>query len=303
MSIFDVFDEIQRDTLRLERARKQLEADPENRALLVAASAIKKRIDQARSRARAEASANQIDLVQYRIENISEKYPVAAVGDSVSSFQKGFTALYDLVVNGKKERARYSGEIEAQSELFVGYTYPGSLGFVFFVESDRSLFFDKFDVAVAAFRDFLTISNTDDALECSRTIGLAATSRMYNWVDANARRGIAVDYQWRLSSGSMHGEYIERERFQSLKEIFDQASDTMTDVIEVSGTLVGIDTDRLTFHLVAPSGETYRGDASENVRSGEYLVPHRYLARIQVQSTIVPATAERKETYMLLGLK
>ncbi|AFO88199.1 hypothetical protein K4F84_11505 [Phaeobacter inhibens] len=302
MSATRFFEKLHEDASKLERLLRLVEKSPEDEELLNTLRAVEKRYQRARSELLAQAGSNHLDVVKYRVINQLDDYSVGTVVDSLSGFQKAFTAVHDAKINGPKDRARFSAQAIAQTKLSVGYTYPGSFGFVLSLENSRDLFDGSLDKSIDVFGDYLRIEDSDDAIECTEQIGLAATSTLFRWVEVNANSNNSVDYQWRRSDEVVRGELVEVERFHTLQSVFLQTAKLEDETEEHFGILVGVDLQRGSFHFVTGDDLDIRGNLSSPVTGEEFIVPKRYVARLKVETNVTPATGERKKEYTLLSL-
>ncbi|WP_147238808.1 hypothetical protein [Rhodosalinus halophilus] len=298
----ELLEKVRKDRERVSRLEEYIFENPDDRAAKSSLLSLRKRLGQFEREVAEFAKANFIDFVNYRIINTNARYSINTIAESLIGFQQGFTAAYDAKKHGAKERARYSEETLSRTELSIESTYQGSFGFVLYITDERSLFAGEFDETVEAIGDFLEIESANEAIDCTRQLGLAATSRLYRWVAANFRSGNSVDYQWRQSTGTFKGQLVPVERFHKLKDIFESAVDLEREQLQLEGTLVGLDTARETFHFVLDDGSNYFGQISPEISTDPHLVPRRYVAHILSEATLIPATGERKEQYTLLAL-
>lgn len=87
---------------------------------------------------------------------------------------------------------------------------------------------------------------------------------------------------------------------ESIVELIEETSDTVTTRIESIGTLVGIDVKAGSFHLVEPNGQDFRGNLSPIFDRNRIIpVNQRYRAYITQTSTTVYATEKTKNDFVL----
>lgn len=280
---------------------QRLSENADNLRVSLALSSIRKQIKQAEDRLNIESGYNQFDILRYRVENNSDRYSVAALLHPLYLFQKSLTALADFSLHGPKRRARFSDEAAEISRLDVAYTFPGSFGFVLSVSNERDLFYGKMDKSISVLRDYLNIQSTFDAVECSREIGLAATSQLFQWVNANAEAKNSVDYTWRRSDDAFFGQSISLKDFTFLRELFLEAEEVEIETVQETGVLVGLELTSKRFHFISDSSRDFKG--SLDLSDGRlFSLPKRYLATIETKRRLMPSTGEIKEEFVLLNL-
>ena len=172
--------------------------------------------------------------------------------------------------------------------------------------NDRSLFNEgKLDESVNALRDFLNVQNADDAKDASRQMGLAAVSKIYDWVKINSTWENSVDYKWRRSDDVWSGEYVDQERFHDLKVQHENAAEPTFFDSEISGYLVGFDVKRRRFHIVTLADDDISGKIDESFVEPSAVVSadSRYRAYIRETTTRFAATGKTETKYTLLKLQ
>lgn len=287
---------------RIARLQRLLSERPEDEKLLLALRGLVRRSDEARSALIDAVERTSIDVVDYRITQIHERYPIKSITESLSTFQSSLTAIHDSITNGPKRKARYSELLIAETTLEFEFFYPGSKGFMLSVPTDKNLFGGSLDQTSDAFFDYLGISSIDSARDASKSLGLAAISTLYSWVHANAKWGNTVDYEWRARRTKLLGQHIPFETFQLLEEVFRGAEAVTQTETEVRGALVGIDVSKETFHFVQPEGESFKGRLHSDFPNREWAIPKNYVAKIIKTEREIPATGEVKESFELVNL-
>lgn len=288
----------------VQRMEFALRNSPQNDRLALGLGSARRRAERSRQALEEYAALSQIDLINYRIVKSSDLYAVEAVADSVRAFQKSFTGAADFLENGPKTKAKYSNEIEQKTRLNFAYTYPGSLGIVLAVENQRDLLYHgDFDPIIDVFTHFLGVSDETGAIDASRHMGAALIGQLCWWVDVNAKWDAAIDLVVKRPGGIQRGEFISKNRFIDLHDIFHSAVDVEPSTFEVSGTLVGLDIEPGSFHFVVPGGEDYRGGLADDFVRQRTTVPDRYIATIHEEVKRVVATGKETKTRKLKSLQ
>lgn len=290
------------DASRIGRLAAKLREDPENRQLRLQLANAMKRQRRSEEAFRESLGRRQIDVVDYRIVEYSDRYALLGISESLISFQRSLTAVYDAVSHGPKEKAKYSEAIKEKSRLFFDYAYPGSRGFMLSVVNEQDLLGGDLDQAIETFYEYSEISSTDDAIEASRKLGLAAISELYKWIKTNSSWGYGIDYNWIASSAKTKGRFIDNQTFSFIKEVFDGAEEREETVIHLDGILVGLDVETRRFHIAQPEGDSIKGLLDSSYSNGERTIPHRYRSIIKKVIKKTPATGKSTEEYYLMDL-
>jgi hypothetical protein len=171
------------------------------------------------------------------------------------------------------------------------------------VPSSRDLLSGKFDQAVDAFLQVMTISDEDEVRDLAKTLGDAVVKKTFDWSNENYRSGFGVDVTWNDTSGAKKGALIDVKSLGKIVEIIGRTSDVERRSFKTNGSLVGIDTLKKRFRFVEPDGLDYAGSLSDEFPSiQQWAVNVRYTALISVESTTEYATQETKHIYRLVSL-
>lgn len=291
-----------KDAERLERLERALSKAPSTAVRLQAATAAK-RLRRTEDQVQQIAKRFCVDVVRYRIEALDDEYPTNSITDSLSTFQRAVSAVYDARLNGPKLKYSPSAEVAKRSALGFGYSFSGSKGFVLTAENQRDFFQGEMDETIDAIFDFLDITSPDDAIEASRHLGLGAISSLYSWVKSNAKWQLSVDYHWLRSDDLNKGRFIHRDHFWRLKAIFESVKEVENLPFEARGVLVGIDFSNKSFHFSIPGGESIKGKFSDSFSSEAQTVPDTYLAIMTRVATRFPSTGKETIDYYLNELR
>lgn len=249
-----------------------------------------------------EIKHSNLEVLDYRIVTGAEDYPLLGISQSLTGFQNSLTAVFDAMKNGPKEKAKYSRQVRLESALEFGYFYPGSKGFRLFARADSDLFGSNFKRTSDALMDYLEIKSSAEAIDASRSLGLAAITELFKWVDTNSKWNQAIDYQWSIPDVRVSGRYVTGDDFGFLKELFQGAEDKEVSDVRESGILVGIDIIARTFHFSVPNGDTFKGRLSDEFTDEASIVPSRYIADIKETTVRKPATGKTVTSYLLRAL-
>lgn len=303
MDISRALTNARKHTAAVQRLEFALRKNPQDPRLSLGLGSARRRARRSQEILEAFAQQQQVDLIRYRLLNSDDFYPIEAVADSVSAFQKSFTGAADFLESGPKAKARYAHEIESRTRLNLAYTYPGSLGMVLAVENERDLFLQSgMDGIVEVFSQFLEVADENSAVDASRRLGSALITQLCKWVDVNAKWENSVDYVVSYARDVQRGEHVPKNKFFDLSDIFHGAKDEEPHTFKLAGMLVGLDTNDRRFHFVVPGGPDYKGSLSEEFGIAPTTVPGRYAAQITEKVTRVVATGKESRSRTLVSL-
>lgn len=286
---------------RLEAASARAPADA---ALQINLAAKMKFAERVQSEFLEGARTDQIDVCRYRIIPGSDAdYKVYGVSRSLMAFQEVVTSLFDAIQNGPKKNAKFSTEIRSLTGMSIAYTYPGSLGVILTLPSERTLFEGKFDEVVGTFQAIFSIRDQQDIQNLARDRGRSVVRSIYQWAESNDNASFSVDVGWRRSDGIFQGGLVDKGEFQRMMEIIDKAEEIERDEVEIYGVLVGADLALSTFHMIEPDGIDYKGRFySDFVVPENFILDRRYHATIVRDTVRKYATDEEKITYRLKAI-
>lgn len=280
--------------------------EPASKALRINLAAKQKLANQMRDRLLQAAQERSVEICNYRLIQVKDRrYGLSYVSDSMLNYQYLFTQVHDAKKNGPKAKATFGNDMLEESMLEIGYTYSGSLGVVLMVPSDPDLF-DRtnLDSSIDTFFQVIEIERTPDLRQVAKDLGNAVIKRVHDWSAANVKGGFDADVRWSRSDGRQLGQLVQHGRMEKLVNLIEATSASENDVIEVIGTLVGIDVKAGTFHLVVPNGDDYRGSLSRDFdRNVEIRVNKTYFARISETRTTIYATEQMRRERTLITLK
>lgn len=269
------------------------------RSLLKRQSQLEKQFEQ-------EAARTELDVCSYRIFSERESRPaLLSLANALKDFQTWFTVVYDAMKEGPKQRARISPEILAETAFDFGYTFAGSVGFMLTMPNERLLIGSTLlDDAMAAVLEMAKSESSDQIASFSKRYGSSAIKQMYNWTTDHISGGIGADIEWRRDQNVRANLFAQLPHLINLQKAILETSDEVYETIRLRGMLVGIDTNRHTFHMTFPDAEDIRGSASEAVGTTAKTVelPKPYTAVLEKTTKINYATEEEKVTYHLVDL-
>jgi hypothetical protein len=270
---------------------------PEDRALRLNLSAMRKMALQAEQQLMSYSARQQVEVCNYRLlPEAAENFGLPFVSESMLQYQNLFSQIYDAIKHGPKSVASIKRDAFNESLLEFGYSYSGSLGIVLLRPGSRDFFTGQFDASIEALFQALDIKDQHDVRDIANSLGLAVVKRIHDWSEANYKGGFSADVRWNRSDGRQLGQVVERRQMASIISIIKTTSDKEIVERRVYGLLVGINLKAGTFHFVVPDGPDYRGILSpEFSRSQVVPVGRAYWARID-ETKVTHYATDRVET-------
>jgi hypothetical protein len=247
----------------------------------------------------------QKEVCRYRIiPEHARNYSLAAVSKSLLDFQELFSQIYGALKTGARKRARVSADVAAQTKFNFAFTYPGSLGVALTVDSEADLFANKFDEAVKAISEIVSIDDQHDVRDLAKTLGGAVVTKVYDWSRVNFGAGYGIDITWKRTDGTIRGGVIDAPALGKVVDLIARTSDRKIRKITVKGVLVGINIKTKRFRFVVPHGQDFTGILSEDFpATRRWSVNTNYQAEIMIEEITKYSTMETQKTYRLERLK
>lgn len=252
------------------------------------------------------ADSESVDVCSYRlIRDGSSSFPIAALGETLKTFQSLLTTLYNAVANGAKATSRVSAEIAEKTTLDFSHTYAGSLGLVFTVPNERLLFESDLDRTIDVLFKMLKVQTTDSIQEYASLFGVAPIRRMYEWAFNQVRYSLTAAIAWRHEDKVNNKILIQAPEAIHLCEIINSTSEVKQEEITVTGELVGGDTATREFHLQFPGTnvDEIKGKFADGFTPpGELILNHNYRAKL-LKNTVVHFAIDKEDmSFQLVSL-
>ena len=277
-----------------------------DQSILANLHSLKRSADQLERDLEEECQAVQVEICRYRLLTASEvgRYRLKSVTVSLLDFQELFSSIYDAIKNGPKKRARHSGELISETTFDFGFSYAGSLGVALMINSESTLFGSRYDDAIEAFLQAISIENEFQVRDMARSFGDAVVKKVYDWSQVNFAAGFGVDVVWTNSSGLRRGALADRQRLGGIASAIGRTSDVELRKFRIQGALVGLDSKSGRFRFIEHDGPDYTGTLAQSFPSlQEWTVNANYIAELEARSVTHYATQETKHSYTLERLE
>lgn len=305
-TLFAVLDELRDVSAELTRLEDIIGRNPQYPSLQLDRASLEKR-QHTLELELAELSAQQhLDICSYRfIGDAKRRYPLSALTNALREFQSVVTTAYDAIKTGVKRRARISAEIAEESSFDFGYVFAGSLGFVLTMPNERMLIGEsELDRAIATIFEVMDADRPQRIAELAKIVGVPTIRRIHGWAESHIANDLSADIQWRRREELRSRIIKQPPELKVLAEIIESTSEMETELLELHGLLVGLDTDLGTFHMKFEGADDIRGTLAEEFRYDPlYSLNVAYTASL-IKSTIVHYAYESEETrWSLVGLE
>lgn len=305
-SLYDALEKLQDTHATMTRVSKELAHDPDDYALNLTMRSLQARERKLVHEFQELAHADFQDVCVYRlVDEARRRFPITAVADVLKEFQGLVTLVFDALRTGPKKQIRHSVEAEALSAFHFGYASPGSLAVVMTVPNER-LLVDRSDLDRAVETVFgIAKCETPGALRAyAQEVGIGVIRKAFSWVDRHTAHQLSVDVQWKRQEEERGALLMQTADFEQLKAVIAATSDYDEEAIDVeAANLVGLDTDRRTFHLKYGEAEDVSGKWSDMAVIAESLaVPGFYPVRLLKKTRVHYSYDKETITYELLSL-
>ena len=253
------------------------------------------------------AHEEYLDVLRYRVfsESDDTRVSLPALTNTLGDFQKLFTNVYGAIKEGAKQRSRVGAEIVAATTFEFGYSFAGSVGFVFALQNERLLTDEtNLDRAMDVIFQMAKAQDSDDIFELAKDLGVAPIRAMYRWVSDHIESGLGADIDWRREHDSRVKLFAQVPELKIVQQAINQTSEEKTEEFSAYGELLGADVSSQTFHMKMPEGLEIKGRLALDVtEDSPVAVPRYYKGSFRKTTTISYATEEEKTVYLLLSLQ
>lgn len=303
--IREIVNALEESNAAVSHLEKAIKNNPSDEILRINANAIEKRRNDLQRRLENALSLHQNDLVQYKIDrDWSRSYPAKAVASSLESFQELFTAIFDAVRTGPKQRYRPAQESLAASSFDFAGASIGSVVISLAVSDERLLAVQSdIEKAFSLFEELARSRTAEQINSLVETIGVASISKAYQWADASVSHGLDTKVSWGRSLNDLREIELSDDDAKIILDVIKDRSATSDSLVEVRGLLHGFDGATSYFHIEdLETKRDIRGDLNPGI-SPTWTTGQVYIATIKRIVTLIYATGQEKEEWTLTGLK
>jgi hypothetical protein len=304
--LIDLSEKLQDTNAAIATLEKALVATPTDSGLVMMLKSLEHRQRVLEHEFAAEADARGVDVFRYALDRGDGEFPLTALADSLRSFQSWLTAVFDAIrSNRPKTRARVSAENTMLSTLDFGYSFAGSVGFVFTMPRSRVLIGEsELDQAVAKLFEMMRVGEPDQLAQFARDIGLASVKKMYDWAHIHSQYALGANIQWQRAAEIRGNITFQPEEASRLETMIENTSPETIDTVPMIGLLEGGDLQSRAFHLSFPEATDIKGYMTEDFEEpdGGMILGRRYRCELRKHTIVRYAEARERVWWELAGL-
>jgi hypothetical protein len=306
-ALLEVVEKLQDTEAALAALNRAALENPSSPSILITRSSLMKRRRTLEQQFSHFAALNELDVCNYRVfREAATNPPILDLANALRHFQTWFTIVYDALKGGPKQRTRVTPEITAETSMHFSYSYSGSIGFILTMPNERLLVGGTdLDKAMESVLEMAKAESSDQIAYFSKEFGPAAIRQMFKWANDHIAGAMGADIEWRRDATIKARLFAEIPHLENLKRAISETSDEFEETLTLKGSLVGLDTQRHSFHMIFPDGSEIRGGASEAIGTPVSTVelPVDYTATIRKVTKINYATDTEIVSYFLLSLE
>ncbi len=303
--LLDIQEKVQDTAAMLAQLERELARHPDALGLQLNITSLEKRKQKLETELFAATSAMGLEVCSYRIMPEQARVKVAGVSGVLSDYQSLVSSFYDAIKNGAKHTAKLGAEVAALTAFDFAYAFTGSVGFVFTVPNETTLFDNTvMDESIRLIFEAAKARRPDDILTFARRLGPAPIRALYKWADDHVKALFSADIEWRRGQSVRQKALIQRPEFERLTQAIAETSDESSEEFTLGGLLVGTDVTKRTFHFQADQNGDVRGRSGEVISPSHPVeVPKRYTATLRKTTKIHYSTEAEDVSYELLRLE
>ena len=301
--LLEILQKLKDTEVALAKAREVAAKHPNRPTLQSTISSLHKRYRSLETLFGSITDKQHLDVCSYRlIPERNQQYPLWALTSALGDFQDAITLVYDAVKTGqKKERASWSADIAQETSLNFGYSYSGSLGFIFTIPNERLLLVDSMlDVAFRTLFEMTKAKSADELAQYARELGVAPIRKLYKWANGHVESGLNVEVRWRRNQDIRASILIQQPELAQLCTLIAQTSEETEERHTLRGVLLGGDLITRAFRFDPENGEDIRGRLADTFKVKEELrLGHVYAATF-LKRTKKHYSTEKEDVVWLL---
>lgn len=305
--LLDILQKLKDTEAALAKLRDVAAKNPARPSIASTISSLQKRYRSLETLFGSMTDKQHFDVCSYKlIPEQGENYSLWALTSTLGDFQDALTLIYDAIKTGqRKERASWGADIAQETALNFGYSFSGSLGFVFTVPNERMLLVEStLDMAFRQLFEMMKASSSEDLVQHAKRLGVAPIRKLYRWATDHVEAGLSVDIQWRRNEEVRASLVVQQPELARLREVISQTSEQTEERLTMRGTLLGADLITRAFRFDPETGEDIRGRLADTLEIKEELrLGHVYTVSFVKRSKKHYSTDVEDVTWLLTDLK
>jgi hypothetical protein len=273
--------------------------------LAINLEALAKRRADLERRLGAHLRADQLDLVEYRIDAAgAEACPAIAVAQAVQRFQELTTAVFDAVRSSPKRLYQPSRDSVELSTMGVASARAGAVMMVSLsVPNDRLLAIQSdLDVSFELVFALLRVRSQGELLPLQSRVGVAALTRALAWADNSIAFGLTTFISWQKNAAVSESIEISPDEATALHAAIESTTLERVDDFEQECELLSLNNASSTFLLITAAGDEITGLLASEFPRGPWPIHARYLATLTRRLRVRCSTGEETVRWTLGAL-
>ena len=272
--LLDILRKLKDTEAALAQMRDAAARHPDRRSVVATVTTLQKRYHRLEGEFAKATDKQHLDVCSYRlIPEHGESYPLWALTSTLADFQDALTLIYDAIKTGqRKERASWGADIGQETALNFGYSFAGSLGFVFTLPNERMLLVEStMDMAFRQLFEMVQTDSSDQLARHAKKLGVAPIRKLYKWATDHLESGLSVDIKWRRNEEIRASLVLQQPELARLREVISQTSEETEERLIIRGTLLGADLVTRAFRFDPETGEDIRGRLADTLEVKDEL--------------------------------
>jgi hypothetical protein len=303
-ALLDIQEKIEDTEAALRKAEKALVEHPESSTASVALKSIMKRKQLLAEEFSENARDAALDVCRYRIfSETGDSVKVASLAAVLSDFQSLYTTVFDAIQNGPKLRAKIDAVIAKKTSFDFGYSFTGSVGIVMTVPSDLVLIGETdFDRTARAIFEMASATNSEQIAAYAKKLGVASIRKLFRWARNHSASMTGADIEWKKGHETVSKCFVQAPELALLAEVIEQTSEEVSETVDITGTLVGLDVTMRRFHMTFPDAPDIKGEIAPIIGTKKTLeIPKIYTVSLLKKTRVNLATENEETEYILLS--
>jgi hypothetical protein len=253
----------------------------------------------------AQLRAEQLDLVEYRIESATSTFcPAAAVAEALLRFQEMTSCVFDAVRTAPKRLYQPSKENIELSTLHLAGARVGSLMMSLSIPNERLIAIESdLDVTFQLVFALLRLRTPSQLASVQAQTGTAGLTRAYAWAQNSVDYGLTTLISWQKTAALSESVAISPGDAQLLLATIGDTVLERTDEIEEEVTLLNLDNSSASFVLRTAFGEERAGQLGDHFPRGAWSIYGRYVAGLTRMIRVHSATGDEAVRWTLDELR
>lgn len=194
---------------------------------------------------------------------------IGTLGTFLIRMQKLFNSVAQSITSGPKMRGPIPTDILKGTNLQLASTYPSSFGMSLFVDAGRDLIGESLaSSSLKSLFELLDAVTRDDGIsDASAQYGSRSLNHLRHMSAVLSRADAKMNLEWSDYSGIKHYWHVDAQQATEIEKRISSVKEINSEVIEISGMLVGASLLRNRFELVSDDQTLIQGVMGADVRA------------------------------------